>query len=127
MKRAARPWLPLCAREAEDPRLADSHLCFVGVNTNSSFPVTGGNTEAFRLVFPKTICAQDFNVQVIEVSDGSTLFRHAVPCVSTLMSRMQDISVILIHVYFFVSHAHNAVLLPDRYAQLRTRLIFFFF
>ncbi|KAI9546855.1 hypothetical protein NQZ68_022800 [Dissostichus eleginoides] len=31
--------------------LADSQLCFVGVNTNSSFPVTGGNTEASPRLF----------------------------------------------------------------------------
>lgn len=50
IKFVARLRLPLFAKNREDPR-GCWQLCYIGVNTNSSLPVTGGNTEASPRLF----------------------------------------------------------------------------
>lgn len=86
--------------------LADSQLCYVGVNTNSASPVTGGNTEASPRLFQHNL-RSGLILGAIKVSDTITLCRQAVFCVSfggTFSCRF--------------SVTHNAVL-PVRYAQQR--------
>ncbi|KAF1373727.1 hypothetical protein PFLUV_G00241960 [Perca fluviatilis] len=52
--------------------------CYVGVNTNSSFAVTGGNTEASPRLFQHNL-RLGFNVGAIKVVSSIPL-RLAVPC-----------------------------------------------
>lgn len=51
--------------------------CYVGVNTNSSFPVTGGNTEASPRLFQHNL-RSGLNVGAIKVSDKILLCHRAV-------------------------------------------------
>lgn len=93
--------------------LADSQLCFVGVNTNSSFPVTGGNTEASPRLFQANLRPGLHRFEAVKVSDVLTLFHPAVFCILTLIWRVGNVRFPVI----FQSHTTR---LPVRYAQRRT-------
>lgn len=126
VKRASRLWLPSPPRWAlrQDRVLADSQLCYVGVNTNSSSPpVTGGNTEASPRLFQDNPRSGLERRQAVKVSDMTTL----VPSLRLLhldthlaRRKRPHFSVILQPHARRHTHTRTAVLLPVRYAQQRT-------
>lgn len=113
IQQVSRLWLPfLSKRVEEDPVCSVTAGCvYVGVNTNSSFPVTGGNTEGVASPSPTQFCALDLLSVAVEVSDSMTFNAVTHSCASPSARRLFSCR---------VSHARNAVL-PVRYAQRRAR------
>lgn len=105
--------------------LADIQLCFVGVNTNSSFPGDRRQHWSIASPFPRQSGLGTLMLAPSRWVSRFTLFHHALFCILTLnlsrWKRQFSFS------FFFFSHHTAPPLLPVRYAQQRTVDFFFFF